>query len=176
MSALAKTEGQIDLGVVERVIAVGDLAKLTPNERATLYFETCRSLGLNPLTTPFGYVELKGKLRLYALKAATDQLRQIHGISVPKLERSILEGLAITTAYARDASGREDSDIGIVPVVGLRGEDLANELMKSVTKAKRRVTLSICGLGMLDETELPLMPEAHVAAVNEAGEIVPKDP
>ena len=26
--------------------------------------------------------------------------------------------------------------------------------MKTITKAKRRVTLSICGLGMLDETEV----------------------
>ena len=31
---------------------------------------------------------------------------------------------------------------------------LANAIMKAETKAKRRVTLSICGLGMLDETEL----------------------
>jgi hypothetical protein len=31
---------------------------------------------------------------------------------------------------------------------------LANALMKAETKAKRRATLSICGLGMLDETEV----------------------
>ena len=32
----------------------------------------------------------------------------------------------------------------------LNGEDLANAMMKCETKAKRRVTLSICGPGMLD--------------------------
>jgi hypothetical protein len=33
-------------------------------------------------------------------------------------------------------------------------------MMKAVTKAKRRVTLSICGLGMLDETEVDSVPGA----------------
>ena len=31
--------------------------------------------------------------------------------------------------------------------------------MKAETKAKRRVTLSICGLGMLDETEVETVPQ-----------------
>src|SRR6185312_3719783 len=33
--------------------------------------------------------------------------------------------------------------------------------MKAETKAKRRVTLSICGLGMLDETEVDSIPDAR---------------
>ena len=39
------------------------------------------------------------------------------------------------------------------------GESRANAIMKATTKAKRRVTLSICGLGgMPDESELDTMP------------------
>jgi hypothetical protein len=34
-------------------------------------------------------------------------------------------------------------------------------MMKAETKAKRRVTLSICGLGMLDETEVADIPGAN---------------
>jgi hypothetical protein len=34
--------------------------------------------------------------------------------------------------------------------------------MKAVTKAKRRVTLSICGLGMLDETEVETIPNVQI--------------
>ena len=34
-------------------------------------------------------------------------------------------------------------------------------MMKAETKAKRRVTLSICGLGMLDETEVETIPHAY---------------
>ena len=36
--------------VMESVIAKGDLAKLTPDERVKYYTAVCKSLGLNPLT------------------------------------------------------------------------------------------------------------------------------
>jgi hypothetical protein len=45
--------------------------------------------------------------------------------------------------------------------------------MKAETKAKRRATLSLCGLGMLDETEVASVPEAKPGVVNlETGEII----
>ena len=66
----------------------------------------------------------------------------------------IREGeLLIVTARA-SIGGRSDESIGAVALEGLRGNDLANAYMKCETKAKRRVTLSICGLGFLDETEV----------------------
>jgi hypothetical protein len=58
------------------------------------------------------------------------------------------------TAQATDKTGRVDESIGAVPVENLKGEAKANAIMKGETKAKRRVTLSICGLGMLDESEV----------------------
>ncbi|BEJ60493.1 hypothetical protein B10172_05150 [Campylobacter jejuni] len=39
--------------------------------------------------------------------------------------------------------------------------------MKAITKAKRRVTLSICGLGMLDESELETIKEKRFLNPNE---------
>ena len=47
-----------------------------------------------------------------------------------------------------------------------------NAKLKAITKAKRRVTLSICGLGFLDETEIetiPTRPHSQPAQI-EAGE------
>jgi hypothetical protein len=44
----------------------------------------------------------------------------------------------------------------------LKGDALANALMKPETKAKRRVTLSIAGLGWLDETELETIRDARL--------------
>ena len=44
---------------------------------------------------------------------------------------------------------------------GLKGDALANGLMKAETKAKRRVTLSLCGLGMLDDSEVETIPNAQ---------------
>jgi hypothetical protein len=55
--------------------------------------------------------------------------------------------------------------MGAVAIAGLKGEALANALMKAETKAKRRVTLSISGLGMLDETEAEDLPGAQRVAL-----------
>jgi hypothetical protein len=60
----------------------------------------------------------------------------------------------VVTARATTPDGRTDESIGAVPILNLKGENLANALMKGETKAKRRVTLAICGLAMLDESEL----------------------
>lgn len=164
---------------MERVIAVGDLAKLTPGERIGFYNETCKSLRLNPLTRPFEYVNLNGQLRLYARKDATDQLRNIHGISV-ELVSQVYEpdtGMFTVTAKATTATGRLDEEIGVVSVKNLQGEHLANARMKAVTKSKRRVTLSICGLGCLDETEIVDVRDAHTIRVDtETGEILEPAP
>jgi hypothetical protein len=42
---------------------------------------------------------------------------------------------------------------------------LANALMRAETKAKRRVTLSIAGLGWLDETEFDIVPPGPHAVI-----------
>lgn len=165
----------IDRGVslIEEVIAKGDLAKLTPDQRAHYYTEVCRSIGVNPLTKPFDYINLNGKLTLYATKTATDQLRTVKGVSIFRVDAETVGDLRIVTAYARDAMGREDMDLGAVNIKGLQGEALANAYMKALTKAKRRVTMSICGLGWLDESELDSVPSARPIQVNtETGEII----
>ncbi len=147
---------------VERVLIGGDLSKLSEAERLGYYKTVCESLGLNPLTQPFKYINLSGKLTLYATKDATEQLRKIHGVSIERLEKELRDDLYIVTAYAKDATGRMDASTGVVPLGSLKGENLANALMKGETKAKRRVTLSICGLGMLDETEIESISDAKV--------------
>ena len=146
--------------LLERVVIGGDLSKLAPAERLQYYREVCASLGLNPLTRPLEYLQLSGKLTLYARRDATDQLRTIHGISVDRIEDKVVEGIYVVTAYLSNAAGRKDSDLGAVPIDGLKGEARANAMLKAVTKAKRRGTLSICGLGMLDETEVETIPAA----------------
>jgi hypothetical protein len=146
--------------IVEAVIAAGDLSKLTPDQRNTYYLTVCQSIGLNPMTRPFEYIVLNGKLTLYARKDATDQLRAIRSVSITRCDVSLSDpDYVIVTTEARDASGRTDIDVGVVSRKDMRG-DLGNVIMKSVTKSKRRVTLSLCGLGMLDETEVETIPDA----------------
>ena len=165
------------VGNAERALILGDLSKLSEGQRVEYYREVCQSVGLNPLTKPFDYLQLNGKLVLYAKRDATDQLRKIHGVSITIADRQTVEGVHIVTARATDKSGRTDESTGAVSIAGLKGDALCNAVMKAETKSKRRVTLSICGLGMLDETELETIatpsrpqieapaPPAHLAAV-----------
>ena len=81
-------------------------------------------------------------------------MHQVHAVSVQITGREVVEDCYIVTARATLPNGRQDENIGAVPIAGLKGESRANAMMKAETKAKRRVTLAICGLGMLDETEV----------------------
>lgn len=154
---------QVDhAALVERAIVHGDLSKLGPKERTEYYVKVCESVGLNPLTKPFEYLRLSGKETLYATRTCTDQLRQIHGVSVRITSREKIGDVYVVTATATDKHGRTDESTGAVALGNLKGESLANALMKAETKAKRRVTLSICGLGMLDESEIETIPRDRV--------------
>ncbi len=145
---------------VERVLIAGDLAKLSAEERVSYYKSVCESVGLNPLTRPLEYITLNGKLTLYARKDATDQLRANNQVSIAIVAREVVEGCYVVTAQAKLPSGRTDESIGAVPIDKLVGEARSNALMKCETKAKRRVTLSICGMGLLDESEVDSIPGA----------------
>ena len=141
--------------LIEALVARGDLKDLTPAQRAAYYAGVCESLGLNPLTKPFEFLHLGGRLVLYATKGAADQLRAIHGVSLEVVANVVEDGMAVVHVRAKAADGRADEDFGLVSVDGLRGEAYANARLKALTKAKRRATLSLLGLGMLDETEVP---------------------
>lgn len=152
---LARAESGPDAAAIESVLALGDLSKLNTQQRLSYYNKVCESLGLNPLTRPFEFINLSGRLTFYARRDCTDQLRRIHGVTVKIVSRErIGDDVYVVTAQATLPSGRQDESTGAVPIARLQGEALANALMKAETKAKRRVTLSICGLSVLDESEL----------------------
>jgi hypothetical protein len=155
-SALIRNSDQSP--VLERVILQGDLSKLSPEDKVSYYGKVCESVGLNPLTKPFDYLRLNNKEVLYATKGAAEQLRAVHHISVDIVSRELIGEVYVVTAKASEPSGRYDESTGATPVGSLKGESLANAYMKAETKAKRRVTLSICGLNMLDETEVESIP------------------
>lgn len=185
--ALALTHG------VEQALIAGNLAELTPQQRVTYYLNTCRSLGLNPMTRPFEYITLDDRLTLYTTRAATDQLRALHGVHVRITERREVDGVYYVQATAQTPDGRVDEATGAVPLVKEDGEwktsqngkrylekngrlvplppaERANAIMRAETKAKRRVTLSICGLGWLDESEIDTIRGAHRYSVEQMDE------
>lgn len=144
--------------VVESLVLRGDISALTPEEKAAYYTQRCLSLGLDPASKPFAILRLNGKEILYAEKGAADQLAKLH-----KVNRKVTRGpevidiagkkqvLVIVEASMPD--GRVEMDLATVPLA-----DPDNVFMKVISKAKRRATLSILGLGMLDRDELDTIP------------------
>ena len=158
--------------LLEQVVVNGDLAKLTAQQRLDYYRQVCQSMGLNPLSKPFDYINLNGKLTLYAKKDATDQLRKINGVSIDDVKTDDEGDWFVVTVKGSDKTGRRDVEIGAVAKNDMRG-NYGNALMKAVTKAKRRLTLSLCGLGWLDETEVETIPDAQTVVVDQnTGEII----
>lgn len=147
--------------VLEQVLAGGDISKLSAKQRLEYLQAVCRSVGLNPLTRPIEFINLSGRVVPYAKKECTDQLRQLRRISITIVSRVCEDGIYTVTARATTPDGRTDEDVGSVVVANLKGDHLANATMKAHTKAKRRVTLSICGLSILDESELDTVTQAR---------------
>lgn len=143
---------------VESIALRGDLSGLNSAERARFYMQMCEGLGLNPHAQPFAFLKLNGKEVFYATRGATDQLAAIH-----KLNREIIDGprvidlagtkLVYASCKATLPGGRFETAVATVPL-----SDPVNALMRAETKAKRRATLSILGLGLLDEMELETIP------------------
>lgn len=156
---MAKGNGNVG-SKIEQVLIDGDLATLSPEQRVSYYNQVCESLGLNKLTRPFQYLRLNGKTILYASKDCTEQLRKLQRVSITIVAREEVAGCYVVTARASNHEQRQDESTGAVAIEGLKGEARANALMKAETKAKRRVTLSICGLGILDESEVESVPGA----------------
>ena len=164
----------IDDSALEQVLIGGDLSKLSPAQRVQYYKRTCESLGLNPLTRPFDYITLNNKLTLYAKKDATDQLRSIKGVSIDDVDLQDIGDTFVVKVKGHDTTGRSDVEIGVVRKSDMQG-NVANAQMKAVTKAKRRLTLSLCGLGWLDETEVETIPDAKTITVSESGDIIEEE-
>lgn len=163
----------MNTNAIEKVLVQGDLSQLSEGERIAYYSRVCESLGLNPLTQPFAYIRLQGKLKLYALREATEQLRRLHSVSVQIVSRELLDDIYVVTARATLPDGRCDESIGAVFLGQVQGEARANLLMKAESKAKRRVTLSLCGLAVLDELEVESIPSASKQQVPELAPATP---
>lgn len=148
--------------LLEQVIIKGDLRNLTPAQKVDYYNRVCESVGVNPLTQPFAYITLNGREVLYATRNCTDQLRNNRHIDAHIVSRERMDDVYVVTARVTLPDGRSDESIGAVAIGIAKGDALANALMKCETKAKRRATLSLVGLSLLDETEVETIPGARI--------------
>lgn len=136
-------------------IAGEDLRRLTVYERALFKIMLCQELRLNPLLNCIDYIESNGKLKPYINSLGVSQLRATYGISV-KITSTTFgkindQDFVQIKAVAMDAQGRSDEALAVVSLLDkygkpLKGESVANAIMKCETKAKRRSTLSLVGV------------------------------
>jgi hypothetical protein len=162
--------------LVESLVLRGDISALTPADKAAYYMRTCESLGLNPHSQPLTFLKLNGKEILYASRGATDQLAAMH-----RINRKMIDGpkvidlggtkVVYAVCEATHPNGRTETAIAT-----LQMSDPANIYMKAETKAKRRATLSILGLGMLDESELAGIPASAMEPATQAVLSAPTPP
>jgi hypothetical protein len=144
----------ISADILDSIIIEGDLSKLTQPQRIEYHNEICKRVGIDPATRPFDYIKMNNKLVLYANKSACEQLRRKYNVSVTNVKKETIGNIFTVTVMVKDYTGRTDCGMGAVDTTNLKGEAMANAYLKCETKAKRRATLSICGLGMLDESEV----------------------
>ena len=153
---VAKPEDKVTISQAwEKAMIENDLSALNSEERLSFVKHICETVGLNPSTKPFIYTEFNGQLKLYPAKGAAEQLRAIHGISceIVKAERDEPNGI-FWTHVKGTTKDRFDEDYGWAAIANLKGDVLGNAVGKAITKGKRRVTLSMVGLGwMLPDAE-----------------------
>ncbi len=147
-------------GIISSIVINGDLSKLNPQQKVSYYRQFCERLGLDPLSQPFKLLRLNGKEVMYCDRSGAQQLNKLHGVSHAIQAREIVNGCYVVTAQASTPEGRHTESIGAVPIESLKGDALCNAMMKAETKAKRRATLDLLGLGILDETETDAIPNA----------------
>jgi hypothetical protein len=148
--------------IIEKLVIKGDLSGLNQAEKVSYYNMICNRVGVDPAMQPFKLLNLQGKQVLYLDRSGAQQLNKIHQVSHAITAREIVEaaGVYVVTARASLPDGRYTDSLGAVNISGLKGDAYGNAMMKAETKAKRRATLDLLGLGMMDETETETIPGA----------------
>ena len=165
-----------DENIISSIVINGDLSKLNPQQKVSYYRQFCERLGLDPLSQPFKLLRLNGKEVMYCDRSGTQQLNKLHNVSHEIKAREMVNGCYVVTAQASTPEGRRTESIGAVPIENLKGDALCNAMMKAETKAKRRATLDLLGLGILDESETETIPNAMPLGVPTASAAIPAQP
>lgn len=168
--AQAAPRATVSKEVMSTIVLTGNLKDLNPEEKMQYYYAFCANLGLDPTTKPFQLIEMKGKQSLYCDRSGTAQLNKKYNINHNCLEVKEILGCYLVIMKADDGKHYTEST-GAVWIKGLSGEELANALMKAETKAKRRSTLDLVGLGILDESEIGSIKGAKKIDI-QTGEII----
>jgi hypothetical protein len=137
------------LSNVDVALMRGDVSKLAPGDRLELIrrlaTEAQLAWGAAP---PVQLISTReGKLVPYLTKAGADQLAQLRGASVNRLDIEDRPGIVDATAYASDPTGRTNVDVGSCEYDPEKPASRARARMVAATRARRRVLLGLLGSG-----------------------------
>lgn len=166
----------LDPHVIETLVIAGDLQRLHPQQKVAYYNYRCQQAGLDPAAKPFDLLKLNGKEILYANASCTQQLTQNRNLSHAITRTEIVNDIYMVCVKVTGSDGRSTENMGAVTIANMKGDGLANALMKATTKAIRRAVLAHCGLGMLDETETETIPNVQTQEWQEPVSMKSLDP
>jgi hypothetical protein len=159
------TQSQQD--IITNIVLNGDISALSNIQRVEYYNLLCKQFELNPAFKPFDILVLNGKTVLYPNKNCAEQLRDKRQVSIIREDKEYNDKLNIytVTVYGKDKFGKEDIASASITlskcdkstgykITKMNEIEISNQMMKCETKAKRRLTFSICGLGMYDEDQM----------------------
>lgn len=179
---------------MNQFVPIYDLQSLTEEQKQEYIVSICKHLGVPP---ELGVVRLiwddqgeGGRKQVaYALKGATDIIRDKRKITTKSLTSQMIGNSIVFTCAGEDATGRQEIAVGSKQIEGLKGKSFDDAIMTAQTRATRRMTLQFIGGGILDESEvntattniaaqstplsqLALAPQPTVAPSNEPGKDV----
>ncbi len=151
-----------------------DTRALSNDDRRALLASLNRQLGLNPLSGGVTFLLTNGRETLYVTKQGTDQIARREKLTRETLKGpcvETMEGVKVVICQVRvkHPDGRAETCTATLP---FSAGGIVNDLMKVETKAKRRATLSLCGLGMLAEDEIETIPGARTVPADVLAEPV----
>lgn len=156
--------------IMQKFILKNDLSCLTMEEKLIFILNRCKDLKLDPRSQPIMILKSKEKVgnsfvekeTPYISKSGGEQLAKVHQVSILDTEEKILDDVFIVKAKVSLPNGRISQAIGVTPlfteydgkITKITGAKKCNAMMVADTKARRRAVLSICGTGMIDESEI----------------------
>lgn len=141
-----------ELSMVERVMYENNFKGLTKRQRWIVLKRLCDEMGVPIWKQPYAWAPLGPDKSLVpvATKGLHQALRQRDKVSVRVENMQFFRDQQVftVTVTASTPDGRMDMDFGVVGVPPtLKGAVLADRMMACITKAKNRVTNSLCGGG-----------------------------
>jgi hypothetical protein len=146
--------------LISLICVGGDLTHLDGPSKRALLAKLTNYLHLNPYSHNFFiFKDSNGRHRIYATKECCSQLRHNMGINTwlsdPIYGPNNTAPVFVTVkANGTNRFGRSADEIGSVTLIGFDKSHWSDRIMFATTKAKRRLTLDLSGLGVLSDVEV----------------------